>query len=215
MEMIYVAPGEFMMGSEDGEDDEKPVHKVTLTKGYWLGKYEVTQRQWESVMGENPSYFKGEDLPVDTVSWDDCRRFVAKLNARFSCDARLPTEREWEYACRASTKTPYSWGPALNGDKANCDGTFPVGTPEKGPYLQKTVPVGSYAPNPWGLYCMHGNVREWCADTYDSTRRVLRGGSWYQSPANCRSASRDGSDPASRYSNFGFRLCCSEGGAAK
>lgn len=202
MEMIYCAPGEYVYG-----EDEKPSR---IEQGFWLGKYEVTQRQWASVMGENGSYFKGEDLPVDTISWDDCQRFVAKINARLSCGARLPTEHEWEYACRAATKTEYSWGDALNGDKANCDGTYPVGTEEKGAYLKKTVSVDSYAPNPWGFHCMHGNVREWCHDVFDSSRRVLRGGSWYHSPAKCRSASRDGSDPSSRYSNFGFRLCCSE-----
>lgn len=207
LDLIYCAPGEYVYGAEGTP--------ARMERGFWLGKHEVTQRQWESVMGENPSYFKGEDLPVDTVSWDDCRRFVAKINARLSCDARLPTEREWEYACRAATTTDYSWGQALNGDKANCDGTYPVGTEEKGAYLKKTVPVGSFAPNPWGFYCMHGNVREWCHDAYDSSRRVLRGGSWYHRPANCRSASRDGSDPAARYSNFGFRLCCSEDGFAQ
>ena len=151
MEMIYCAPGEYVYG-----EDEKPSR---IEQGFWLGKYEVTQRQWASVMGENGSYFKGEDLPVDTISWDDCQRFVAKINARLSCGARLPTEHEWEYACRAATKTEYSWGDALNGDKANCDGTYPVGTEEKGAYLKKTVSVDSYAPNPWGFHCMHGNVR--------------------------------------------------------
>ena len=204
MEIIYVAPGDCVYG-----EDRKASR---IGHGFWLGKYEVTQRQWKSVMGENPSYFRGDNLPVDTISWDDCQRFVGRINATLSCGARLPTEREWEYACRAASRTEFSWGDVLNGDKANCDGTYPVGTDEKGVYLKKTVPVDGYGPNPWGFYCMHGNVREWCSDAYDTSRRVLRGGSWYHSPAKCRSAARDGSDPASKYSNFGFRICCSDGG---
>ena len=137
MEMIYVAPGSFTMGSpssEDGHEDDETQHRVTLTKGYWLGKYEVTQRQWESVMGDNPSRFR-----------------------QFGGEARLPTEAEWEYACRAGTVTAYSWGDALNGDKANCDGNYPCGTTVKGRYRQETADVGSYSPNAWGFYDMHGN----------------------------------------------------------
>lgn len=136
MELIYVAPGTFTMGSpssEAGRFDDETQHQVTLTKGFWFGKYEVTQRQWRSVMGNNPSRFKGDDRPVETISWDDCQKFIQKVNARLKCGARLPTEAEWEYACRAGTTTAYSWGNALNGDKANCNGHFPCGTTVKGP----------------------------------------------------------------------------------
>ena len=232
MEMIYVAPGSFTMGSpesEDGHEDDETQHRVTLTKGYWLGKYEVTQRQWESVMEENPSCFKGPDRPVENVSLEDCQRFIAKVDAearrQFGGEARLPTEAEWEYACRAGTTTAYSWGNALNGDKANCDGNYPCGTTVKGRYREETADVGSYSPNDWGFYDMHGNVREWCSDWHGSyggdatdptgaasgDYRVLRGGGWINYARNCRSASRDGSWPGDRDNNFGFRLACSAG----
>ena len=232
MEMIYVAPGSFTMGSpssEDGHEDDETQHRVTLTKGYWLGKYEVTQRQWESVMGENPSRFKGPDRPVESISWDDCQKFIEKVDAasrrQLGGEARLPTEAEWEYACRAGTVTAYSWGDALNGDKANCDGNYPCGTTVKGRYRQETADVGSYSPNAWGFYDMHGNVWEWCSDWYgsyggDATNptgaasggyRVLRGGSWFNDARVCRSAHRYSINPGYRYDYYGFRLCCSAG----
>lgn len=229
MEMIYCAPGSFMMGSpkdEEGRDDDGTQHKVTLTRGFWLGKYPVTQAQWESVMGDNPSYFEGDANPVDYVSWDDCKEFIKKINSRFNFTARFPTEAEWEYACRAGTTTMYHWGNALNGDRANCDGNFPCGTSVEGRYLQKTTPVGSYDANPWGFYDMHGNVLEWCADWYGSyltkavtdpegpasgVGRVLRGGSWFNIASSCCSAYRYSRDPDDRISLCGFRLCCSAG----
>ena len=166
-------------------------------------------------MGSNPSRFKGDDLPVETVSWDDCQAFIKKVNAALGCGARLPTEAEWEYACRAGTTTAYFWGNALNGDRANCC----YGNAE-------TTPVGKYGANPWGLCDMHGNVWEWCADWYGDypTRgvvdplgpasgdiRVLRGGCWIYGARYCRSANRRRCDPGDRNFNFGFRLCCSAG----
>ncbi len=229
MEMIYVGSGEFMMGSptsEDGRYDDETQHQVTLTKGFWLGKYEVTQEQWQSVMGENPSYFKGARNPVENVSWEDCQKFIEKVNARLNCGARLPTEAEWEYACRAGTTTAYFWGNALNGDKANCDGNYPCGNTQKGRFLQRTTQVGSYDANPWGFYDMHGNVYEWCYDWYDKDyyknsptddpqgpssggNRVLRGGCWYGDARNCRSARRFWGRPGDCSDYYGFRLCCS------
>ncbi len=233
MEMIYVAPGSFMMGSpesETGRFDRETQHRVTLTKGFWLGKYEVTQGQWKSVMGSNPSGFKGDNLPVENVSWNDCQEFIRKVNAeaerQFGGEARLPTEAEWEYACRAGSTTAYSWGNALNGDKANCDGNYPCGTTEKGRYLARTCPVGSYAPNAWGFYDMHGNVWEWCNDWYGAypggsvtdpsgpasgDSRVLRGGCWNDSARYCRSANRSRINPGYRDGGSGFRLACSAG----
>ena len=226
MELIYVSPGAFTMGSpssEAGRFNDETQHQVTLTKGFWLGKYEVTQRQWRSVMGNNSSRFKGEDRPVETVSWDDCQKFIQKVNARLKCGARLPTEAEWEYACRAGTTTAYSWGNALNGDKANCNGHFPCGTTVKGPCNEQTTSVGGYAPNAWGFYDMHGNVFEWCDDWYgdypagsatDPTGpasgdfRVLRGGCRCYDARSCRSAYRYGRDPDLRTGLHGFRLCC-------
>ncbi len=218
MEMVWCPPGTFMMGSPAGEEgryNNETQHRVTLTQGFWLGKTEVTQKQWKSVMGSNPSYFKGDNLPVECVSWDDCQEFCKKAGMR------LPTEAEWEYACRAGSTTAYYWGNALNGDKANCDGNYPCGTTVKGPYKQKTTPVGSYSPNAWGLYDMHGNVWEWCADWYGDyqggavtdptgpgagSHRVGRGGSWYCDASYCRSAYRGRDDPDRRYYVLGLRV---------
>ena len=228
MEMVYCPPGEFVMGSpadEEGRFDHETQHRVRLTKGFWLGKYPVTQGQWQSVMGNNPSHFKGDDLPVEFVSWDDCQIFVKKVNAAQGCGARLPTEAEWEYACRAGTTTVYFWGNALNGDKANCNGNYPCGTKTKGAYLEKVTPVGRYAPNSWGFFDMHGNVWEWCADwcgdysgdavdpkgPSSGSNRVLRGGSWYTYARSCRSADRYGQGPGYRNIDCGFRFCCSAG----
>jgi len=229
MEMIYCPPGEFMMGSptsEEGRNDDETQHRVRLTKGFWLGKYPVTQKQWQSVMGSNPSKFKGDDCPVEEVSWDDCQVFIKNVNAALGCGARLPTEAEWEYACRAGTTTAYFWGNALNGDRANCDGNYPCGTKTKGPYLARTTPVGTYEANPWGLCDIHGNVCEWCADRYgdyptgsvvdpqgpaSGVDRVLRGGCWVSNARNCRSAHRGGDYPGDRSYFYGFRLSCSVG----
>ena len=231
MEMIYCAPGSFMMGSpasEEGRYNDETQHHVTLTKGFWLGKYEVTQEQWQSVMGDNPSHFKGSRNPVDQVSWEDCNKFIEKVNARLNCGARLPTEAEWEYACRAGTTTAYFWGNALNGDKANCNGGYPCGTTTKGRDKKQTTPVGSYDANAWGFCDMHGNVKEWCNDWYDEHdysnspvtnpsgptsggKRVIRGGGWGNRAKICRSANRDGYSPDDRYYLYGFRLCCAAG----
>ena len=191
-------------------------HQVTLSKGFWMAKYEVTQKQWKSVMGNNPSNWKGDDLPVETVSWEEAKQFCDKAGLQ------LPTEAQWEYACRAGSKTEYFWGDALNGDRANCDGNYPYGTATKGPYKEKTTRVGSYAPNAWGLHDMHGNVWEWCADWYDKGYyakspgtnpigpasggiRVFRGGGWFYNARYCRSADRDGINPGIRDWTFGFR----------
>ena len=231
MEMIYCAPGSFIMGTPaDDPDrcDDEVQHKVILTKGFWLGKYPVTQAQWKSVMGHNPSESnKGYNYPVDNVSWDDCNSFIEKINSQSNLNARFPTEAEWEYACRAGTTTAYHWGNSLNGDRANCDGNYPCGTTVKGRYLQKTSPVGTYDANPWGFYDMHGNVCEWCADwlgSYPTNAvtdpkgpasgdyyRVLRGGGWSNFARRCRSADRSNGFPDQRYFYFGFRLCCSAG----
>ena len=223
MEMIYCAPGSFMMGSpEDEEDrsDNETQHKVTLTKGFWLGKYPVTQSQWKSVMGGNPSHFKGDDNPVDCVSWDDCKKFIEKINSRSGLTARFPTAAEWEYACRAGGGEAYSGTGDLD-EMGWYDENSDIGT----------HPVSEKEPNDWGFYDMHGNVLEWCADWYGSyptkavtdpegpasgsgVSRVLRGGGWNGSARDCRSASRgsfssDSGNPDYGGYDFGFRLCCS------
>jgi formylglycine-generating enzyme required for sulfatase activity len=200
--------GTFLMGSSESEEyrgNNETQHQVTLSRGFWMQETEVTQEQWESVMGNNPSQFKGNQLPVENVSWEDCQEYMRKMNALILSDYEfsLPTEAQWEYACRAGSTTPFNFGSTLNGDKANCDGNYPYGTSTKGTYLKKTASVGSYQANAWGLYDMHGNVWEWCSDWYgdylvgsvtDPTRanngsyRALRGGSWYCLAKYCRSA---------------------------
>ena len=226
MKMVLIPAGEFMMGSPEGEEersgDEKQ-HRIRITKPYYLGVYEVTQEQYEKVTGANPSLFKGATRPVEQVSWEDAVEFCRKLSRKEGRTYRLPTEAEWEYACRAGTTTPFHFGGILNGKEANCDGNYPYGTGIKGPYLKETATVGSYAPNAWGLYDMHGNVYEWCADSYDSdyygdsptddptgpaTRsyRVVRGGSWGSFAGSCRSAFRGNFSPGIRFSGLGFRV---------
>ena len=219
MEMIYVESGEFLMGSplnEDGRYDDETQHRVKISKGFWLGKYEVTQSQWKSVIRSNPSHFKarfkGDNLPVENVSWDDCQAFVSKVNSKLNCGARLPTEAEWEYACRAGTTDAYA-GYSLE-VMGWCYGNSGC----------VTHPVGQKQANAWGFYDMHGNVYEWCNDWYgdypswsftdsygptSGSDRVLRGGSWFNFAQDCRSAYRYGRGPGDRSELVGFRLCCS------
>ena len=214
MEMIYVTPGSFMMGRNGGNPNSSPAHKVTLTKGYWLGKYEVTQRQWKQMMGRNPSKFKGDDLPVDSISWDDCQSFITKVNARQSGELiRLPTEAEWEYACRAGTDGDF-------GGTGNLD--------EMGWYKDnsggKTHPAGEKRANDWGFYDMHGNVREWCNDRWGAYSRndvsdpagsssgdlrVSRGGHWDAPTGWCLSIQRWKEKTTFVGETYGFRLCMS------
>ena len=220
MKMLCIGAGEFLMG--EGEEG----HPVTLTEDFFIAENPVTQAQYEAVMGSNPSRFKeaGADAPVEQVSWDEALAFCAKLNQiaepEDGWEWALPTEAQWEYACRAGRTTAFTFGDVLNGTQANCDGNHPYGTEEKGPYLERTSPVRSYPANPWGLYDCHGNVWEWCADWHgeypkqavvdpqgpeSGAHRVLRGGSWRSNARLCRSSSRDGDDPANRGINIGFR----------
>ena len=235
----YCPPGTFLMGSPedemvsiDGEEehlDNETQHEVTLTRGFWLGETPVTQKQWTAVMGENPSYFKGDDLPVETVSWNDCQEFFEKIQESAPSCYRFdfPTEAQWEYACRAGTTTPYSFGIRCSGVECNCNGNYPYGYDHtrkrfEQVYLGMTAPVGSYPPNPWGFYDMHGNVCEWCTDWYGAyptqsvtdptgsssgSYRVARGGSWYHDASFCRSAYRTCHDPTTRFNHLGFRAC--------
>jgi formylglycine-generating enzyme required for sulfatase activity len=213
MDFVAIPPGSFMMG-DAVNGPHGPVHKVTLTKGFCLGKTEVTREQWQAVMGGNPSEFKGPKYPVETVSWNDCQDFLRKLNEKLPGQGfRLPTEAEWEYACRAGSTTAYAFG----------DGEANLG--EYAWYAansaNNTHPVGEKKANAWDLLDMHGNVWEWCADWYgpygagdqkdpvgppDGQDRVLRGGSWLDSPMFCRSANRHLFAPGSRFSCLGFRV---------
>jgi len=229
MEFASIPAGKFLMGSpatEEGRDQNENQHEVTLTQGFRMGVHEVTQAQYEQVMGKNPSAFKGATLPVERVSYDDALEFCQKLSDLPAEKAagrkyRLPTEAEWEYACRAGTSTPFHFGNELNGTQANCNGNAPYGTTPKGPYLRKTSSVGSYPANAWGLHDMHGNVMEWCQDWYgdypkylnkdpkgssNGERRVLRGGSWGYGASYCRAGMRDWDAPGYRSSSCGFRL---------
>ncbi len=223
----YVPGGEFLMGipADEAErgDDENQV-RVTLSSHYWMGETEVTQGQWEAVMGSNPSKFKGASLPVEQVSHDDAEGFIGKLNAKSRPASgwrwALPSEAQWERACRGGTETVFSYGNSLDSTQANFDGNYPYGNGKKGPYLEKTAAVKSYAANGYGLYDMHGNVWEWCSDWYGETLpggvdpqgpktgsgRVGRGGSWNGYGGGCRSADRGRLAPGLRFSLLGFRL---------
>jgi formylglycine-generating enzyme required for sulfatase activity len=222
LDMLWCKPGKFMMGSpkdeKDREEDETQ-HKVTLTKGFYLGKHEVTQAQWEKVMGSNPSHFKGATLPVEQVSWDEAIKFCEKLTQTEKEAGRLPegwtytlpTEAQWEYACRAGTTTVYFFGDEITPKQANYDEN-----------VDKTTPVDTYPANAWGFHDMHGNVWEWCLDRYgkypdgsaidpvglsDGSERVIRGGCWNSFDGRfMRSAFRIRSTPDNRNFNLGFRL---------
>jgi len=185
-------------------------HEVTLTKPFYIGRYEVTQEQWDSVIGKNPSATKGAKLPVTRVSWEDCQEFIKKLNAKTNGGYRLPTEAEWEFACRAGTSTAYSFGDNITPKEANYSGSK----------IDKPVAVGSYQPNAFGLYDMHGNVFEWCEDWHGEypfavtdpkgpatgKYRVLRGGSFYLFVSYARSSLRFSLSPSIRSYLIGFRL---------
>lgn len=228
MKFVWIPPGSFVMGSPKEEKerrDDETQHKVTLTKGFYMGVYTVTQEQWKEVMGNNPSFFKGEkNLPVDSVTWEDCQEFIRKLrvNDKEKKAYRLPTEAEWEYACRAGTTTPFHTGETISTDQANYNGNLVYGSGKKGVYKQKTTPVGSFPANAWGLHDMHGNVPQWCQDWYGEYpkddavdpqgpekgfHRVLRGGLWGGNPGASRSTHRVGFVPGLRGNfYFGFRL---------
>ena len=249
MEFVYIPPGDFIMGSSEDEikkalievskyqndtardrfANETPLRKISIKDGFWMGKYEVTQAQWQALMDGNPSNFKecGANCPVEQVSWDNAQVFVEKLNAEDDgLEYRLPTEAEWEYAARAGTTTAFAFGDSINSNQANFDGNFPYDS-TKGKYIARTVVVGSYQPNTFGLYDMHGNVWEWTQDIYNSdyqnlptdgsanlsigelNLRVLRGGSWYNSGFYCRSAYRFKLTSISRSNNVGFRVSAS------
>ena len=216
MKLRLIPAGSFLMGSDsdDALDEEKPVHRVEITKPFYMGVYPVIQGQYKAVMGENPSKYKGSSRPVDTVSWVEAVAYCRKLSEMAGESYRLPTEAEWEYACRAGTTPEYFWGDEIDGAycwyKDNSGG--------------ETRPVGKKKPNPWGLFNMLGNVDEWCSDWYDEDYyslspsrdpqgpasgelRVVRGGSCYNNPRYLRVSVRVGSRPGYRFSypNYGFR----------
>jgi formylglycine-generating enzyme required for sulfatase activity len=252
LDMIKIPSGSFIMGSPKSEvrsdKDERPLHKVKISKSFFMGKYEVTQKQYKMIMGFNPSEFKGDNLPVENVNWVDIQKFMIHLNYRVGCRKpdtlklidlsginavprgcfRLPTEAEWEYAARAGTKTAFSFGKSVDSTQAKFDGEHPYGGGKKGVYHRKSLPVGSFSPNKFGLYDMHGNVVEWCHDWYDSKsyiksfykgsaksdpvnttkayKRIVRGGGWGSNGRYLRAGNRSKLTPDYRNSTYGFRL---------
>ena len=225
----WIPPGEFWMGSPDNEperfDDEGPRHRVRLSRGYWLADTACNQAFWQAVMGDNPSRFKDDpENPVENVNWDDVQGFLRKLEGLLpNMAADLPTEAEWEYACRAGTETAFSWGDGITPEQANYDGNYAYADGPTGQYREKTVPVKSFKPNPWGLYQMHGNVWEWCADGLQAYSLevqldprgpivshkidpVVRGSSWYDEPLWLRAAYRGQFSRDRRDFNRGFRF---------
>jgi formylglycine-generating enzyme required for sulfatase activity len=229
MKFVLLPAGSFLMGSPPGVGaaDEHPQHRVILTRPFYMQTTEVTQGQWRAVMGEG-SYnkFDGNDrLPVEGVNWVMAQQFITALNKREkTAKYRLPTEAEWEYACRAGTTTPFYTGATISTNQANYDGRTIYGPGKKGVFRRKTLPVGSFPPNAWGLYDMHGNVWEWCSDYYDENYyahspqkdpqgpkkgdwRIIRGGSWDFEVESLRSARRYGIYGFGRPShNIGFRV---------
>lgn len=222
LELIWIEPGTFQLGSAQGGGDERPVTQVTISRGFWLGRTEVTQAQWAAVMGSNPSNFKGDDRPVEQVSWHEAMEFCRKLTERERAAGRLPdelaytlpTEAQWEYACRAGTTGDYAgnldamaWYSSNSGDQTHSMG--------------QTHSVGQKQANAWGLQDMHGNVWEWCLDWYGNypggsvtdpagvpsgSGRVFRGGGWWFDAVHCRSAYRNSNEPVNSWEFLGFRL---------
>ncbi|NCR75952.1 MAG: SUMF1/EgtB/PvdO family nonheme iron enzyme [Microcystis aeruginosa K13-06] len=250
LEMVAIPGGTFLMGTEDEEIErlvkkfnldgfrwERPQHRVTVSS-FYMGRYPITQSQWKAIaatakididLETNPSNFKGDELPVEQVNWYDAIEFCARLSKLTGREYRLPSEAEWEYACRAGTTTPFYFGETITGELANYRASETYAGEAKGEYREETTPVGQFPPNAFGLYDMHGNVWEWCADTwhdnYDRAPRdgsvwikngddncsPMRGGSWCSNPDVCRSALRLCSDRPDSYSDDGFRVVCGAG----
>jgi uncharacterized protein (TIGR02996 family) len=237
MSLVWVPPGVFLMGSPESEPERNPgetQHPVTLTKGFWMGVHPVTVEQWEAVLGPSAYHqFKGKNMPVTQTGWLDACRFADELSRKEGKTFRLPTEAEWEYACRAGTTSPFFFGDKLLPGQATFHTRFVYGGGVlKGARMPKQpTPSGKNTPNAWGLCDMHGNVAEWCADWLNEypttavtdplqtepmlfpppmpTARVLRGGCWHESAGLCRSAWRGGADPVTSHLNpNSLRVCC-------
>ncbi|MCC3404707.1 MAG: formylglycine-generating enzyme family protein [Microcoleus sp. PH2017_10_PVI_O_A] len=225
LDMVYIPGGTFMMGSPETEygrqEHERPQHQVTVPT-FYAGKYPITQEQWQAVMGNNPSEFKGAQLPVEKVTWNDAVNFCQKLSEKTGKNYRLPSEAEWEYACRADTTTAFHFGETITPDLVNYKGSYPCGSVPGGLFRHHTTVVGSFPPNAFGLYDMHGNVWEWCElyrhDGYNGTPsdsgacesgsdyRLQCGGSWLDHPLNCRAAYRRCDSAGNSSGLRGFRV---------
>jgi uncharacterized protein (TIGR02996 family) len=233
MRFAWIPPGVFLMGSPSTEGSRLPnevLHRVRLSRGLWLGVHPVTGAQWQAVMGSPPSEGEGRKRPAVgdgplMVSWLECQELCAALAKQDGRRYALPTEAEWEYACRAGTTTPFHFGAVLNGTQANCDGNRPYGASQRGSYRGGPSVVGSYRPNAFGLHDMHGNLWEWCQDSYayslstpgeikdpvyleeqTGAPRVIRGGCWHSASASCRAARRDWERPSNNH-DVGCRVC--------
>jgi len=232
LEMVEIPAGTFYMGSPTYEtgrsDDEGPQHQVNVPS-FFIGKYPLTQAQYQAIMGNNPAHFKGNNRPVECVSWNNAVNFCQKLSQKTGKNYKLPSEAQWEYACRAGTTTPFYFGESITPYLVNYDGRYPYANAPTGQYREQTTDVGTFPPNAFGLYDMHGNVWEWCEDDWNenyinapingsalisqSDKNTLRGGSWCFDPEDCRSACRGSYRLVSDYNAFGFRVVCS--GAAR
>jgi formylglycine-generating enzyme required for sulfatase activity len=237
MRLVYIPAGDFLMGSPSGEPDraaDEPEHAVQLTHGYYLAAAPVTQAQWWSLMRDRPSRFKGDNLPVESITWHDAVEFCQRLTrlesswrARLFPGSpglrryRLPTEAEWEYAARAGRRRAFATGHTLGAHEANCDGGSALTGHAASRLRGRTTEVGAFCANAWGLYDVHGNVAEWCQDRYaaypygpcidpagpdEGVFRVTRGGSWASPPRDCRSAARDRRMPDQAHETVGFRV---------
>lgn len=232
MEFIKIKKGSFLMGDSENLKGSETLHKVKITSDYWLGKFEVTQEQWQKIMGntelhpEKPSPFRNvnPDYPIVSISYFDIDVFLNKLNDLSNeYQFRLPTEAEWEYACRAGTKTAFSFGAFIHDSLANYNSIIKSKYTTSGTYQKSPEPVGSFPPNKWGLYDMHGNVWEWVSDWYapyttetvtnptgpkDGVEKVIRGGSWYFGAESAKSSNRRVHEPKLWGFSIGFRIIC-------
>jgi eukaryotic-like serine/threonine-protein kinase len=228
LDLVSIPGGTFMMGDSLHHQDEQPVHQVTLPP-FYMSKYPITQAQYRSVIGEDSGFGLGADYPIEQISWHDAVEFCNKLSQRSGRKYTLPSEAQWEYASRAGTTTAFYFGETITPDLANYNGDFPYKGAPKGENRQQTTPVGSFPPNPFGLYDMHGNVWEWCLDAYQANyqsaptdgsawddrsnadlKRVMRGGAWDYVARGCRSAVRCSLAPGIRMAGCGLRLVMSD-----
>jgi len=222
LDMVSIPGGSFQMGAAQKEKgaspDEHPQHSVTIAP-FYMGKFTITQAQWTAIsalpkinhyLNPDPANFKGANRPVEEISWFEAVEFCNRLTQKTGNSYRLPSEAEWEYACRAGTKTPFHFGETLSTDLTNYNGNFTYGSGKKGQDRRQTTDVGSFSPNAFGLYDMHGNVWEWCSESW-----LLRGGSWFNNPRGCRSAGRLRKLPENRNNVVGFRVVCFSPGLFK
>jgi eukaryotic-like serine/threonine-protein kinase len=223
LEMVYIPAGTFMMGSQQ-QNSEQPIHQVNLGS-FYIGKYTITQEQYQAIVGKNPSTFKGSNHPVECVSWNDAMEFCERLSQRTDQKYTLPSESQWEYACRGGSNTPFYFGETITPDLVNHKNDYSYRKVFKGMNRERTTAVGNFPPNTFGLYDMHGNVWEWCLDTWhqnyqgaptdgsgwiettNNNYHLLRGGSWGSNPDYCRSAYRVKRSAMIRYYSIGFRVC--------